>query len=161
VPKTQVLVVQQVFRAKRTNLHEKYDYPGTDPFLVAVVDIDHFKQINDAHGHLAGDRVLQAVAKQLQGALRKGDYLARFGGEEFVLLMMSAGSEAARTSCDRLRTRVEELRIDELGSRRITVSIGGSFYRPRDTQVSLLERADTAMYRAKSNGRNRTELETW
>lgn len=134
---------------------------GTDPFLVAVVDIDHFKQINDAHGHLAGDRVLQAVAKQLQGALRKGDYLARFGGEEFVLLMMSAGSEAARTSCDRLRTRVEELRIDELGSRRITVSIGGSFYRPRDTQVSLLERADTAMYRAKSNGRNRTELETW
>ena len=125
-----------------------------------MLDVDHFKRINDTHGHLVGDRVLQAVAKQLQDTLRKDDYLARFGGEEFVLLMMASGLAAARTSCDRLRKCVEELRIDELGPQRVTVSIGGSFYRPQDTPGSLLERADNAMYRAKTNGRNRTELAT-
>lgn len=132
---------------------------GTPPFLLVVVDIDHFKRINDMHGHLAGDSVLQAVAKRLQDTLRKGDYLARFGGEEFVLMMMADGFAAAQASCDRLRKSVEELRMDEFGAQRLTVSIGGSFYRPHDTQGSLLERADAAMYRAKSNGRNRTELE--
>lgn len=133
---------------------------GTAPFLLVVADIDHFKLINDTHGHLVGDRVLQAVAKRLQDTLRKGDYLARFGGEEFVLLMMANGLAAAQTSCDRLRNSVEELRIDELGSHRVTVSMGASFCRPQDTPGSLLERADTAMYRAKSNGRNRLELES-
>lgn len=133
---------------------------GTAPFLLVVVDIDHFKRINDTHGHLAGDRVLQAVAKQLHDTLRKGDYLARFGGEEFVLLMMADGLAAAQTACDRLQKSVEELRMDELGAQRVTVSIGGSFYRPQDTEGSLLERADNAMYRAKANGRNRTELVT-
>jgi diguanylate cyclase (GGDEF)-like protein len=133
---------------------------GTPPFLLVVVDIDHFKRVNDTHGHLVGDCVLQAVARQLQDTLRKDDYLARFGGEEFVLLMMASGLAAARTSCDRLRKCVEELRIDELGPQRVTVSIGGSFYRPQDTPGSLLERADNAMYRAKTNGRNRTELAT-
>lgn len=133
---------------------------GTPPFLLVVMDIDHFKRINDTHGHLVGDSVLQAVAKQLQDTLRKDDYLARFGGEEFVLLMMANSLAAAQTSCDRLRKCVEELRIDALGPQRVTVSIGGSFYRPQDSQGSLLERADNAMYRAKTNGRNRTELAT-
>ena len=133
---------------------------GTLPFLLVVVDVDHFKRVNDTHGHLTGDRVLQAVAKQLQDTIRNEDYLARFGGEEFVLLMMANGLAAAQASCDRLRKCVEELRIDELGPQRVTVSIGASFCRPHDTPGSLLERADNAMYRAKTNGRNRTELAT-
>lgn len=133
---------------------------GASAFLLVMVDVDHFKRINDAHGHLVGDCVLQAVAQRLQGALRKGDYLARFGGEEFVLMMAVDGPHAALATCDRLRKSVEELKLDELGSQHVTVSLGGSFYRPQDTPASLLERADAALYRAKSSGRNRTELET-
>ena len=132
---------------------------GAAPLLLAVVDVDHFKRINDTHGHLVGDRVLQAVAGRLQDTLRKGDYLARFGGEEFVLLMAVNGPDAAQATCDRMRTSVEQLQIDELGSQRVTVSVGGSFHRPQDTQGSLLQRADAALYRAKCNGRNRAELD--
>lgn len=131
---------------------------GAVPFLLVMVDVDHFKRINDAHGHLVGDRVLQAVARRLQDTLRTGDYLARFGGEEFVLLMAVSDPSAAQASCERVRKSVELLRTEELGTQCVTVSLGGSFHRPQDTQSSLLQRADAALYRAKCNGRNCAEL---
>lgn len=132
---------------------------GAAPLLLAMVDVDHFKRINDVFGHLVGDRVLQAVARRLQDTLRKGDYLARFGGEEFVLLMAVSGPTAARASCDRVRKSVEQLQTEELGTPCVTVSLGGSFHRPQDTPGSLLQRADAALYRAKRNGRNCAELD--
>ena len=133
---------------------------GAEPFLLVMVDVDHFKRINDTHGHLVGDRVLQAVAQRLQDTRRKGDYLARFGGEEFVMLMAVNGPSAAQAACDRVRKSVEQLRTEELGTQSVTVSLGGSFQRSQDTQSSLLQRADAALYRAKCNGRNRAELDT-
>ncbi len=128
------------------------------PFLLAVVDIDHFKRVNDKHGHLAGDAALCAVAQVLSATLRKSDYLARFGGEEFVLLLDVDGNEGARVVCERLRTRVEALRVAELKGEPITVSIGVSFHRRGDTPATLMARADDALYAAKEGGRNRMTM---
>jgi diguanylate cyclase (GGDEF)-like protein len=128
-------------------------------FLLLLVDIDHFKRINDTRGHLVGDEALRVVARELHEGLRKSDYLARYGGEEFVLIVSTDGVEGARVACERIRKRVETLRIAPLGGAGVTVSIGGSFYRQGDTSTSILARADGALYQAKNKGRNVVELD--
>ncbi len=133
---------------------------GSPAFLLLIVDIDHFKRINDTHGHLMGDQVLRIVARSLREILRKGDYVARYGGEEFVLIVSAASFAAAHAACERIRKCVEQLPFPELGSHGVTVSIGGSFYQAADSASSILARADAALYRAKHAGRNRAELDT-
>ena len=128
-------------------------------FLALMVDIDHFKRINDEHGHLAGDQVLSGVAQAIQASLRRSDYVARYGGEEFVVLLSPVSTPATGVACERLRAGIEQLAIEQPAALRVTVSIGATAYRPGDTQASLLERADAALYRAKSKGRNRVELD--
>ncbi|TDB01973.1 GGDEF domain-containing protein [Halomonas marinisediminis] len=121
-------------------------------FSVAMLDIDHFKPVNDHHGHAAGDRVLQRLGELLSSQLRGDDLAARIGGEEFGLLMPAASLEAATCALERLRQAVEARPLEELA---ITLSIGVTQYRAGDTRETLMQRADDALYAAKRAGRNR------
>lgn len=127
--------------------------PGRVSLL--MVDIDHFKEINDRLGHGAGDRALRIVAEQLQAALRPGDFLARYGGEEFVAIL-EAGSEEAMLVAERLRERLERTRFRSQDQPvRVTLSCGVATVQAGDTPGSVFDRADRALYQAKRAGRNR------
>lgn len=132
---------------------------GSDSGLqVAIFDLDHFKAINDGYGHLAGDKVLKIIATVLSRHLRPGDFLARFGGEEFVLLMPATQPPAAHTLLETLRGAVEACPFHFKGERvTITVSIGSTAFAPGEPGDSALKRADQALYKAKGAGRNRIE----
>ncbi len=132
---------------------------GTD-CAVALMDVDDFKRVNDTFGHGAGDAVLQGVARALSGAMGPGDHAARWGGEEFVVLMPGAPMVDARERAERLRAAVEGLAIAAGGGRpvRCTVSIGLATAGRLDTFEQLVNRADRAMYRAKSEGKNRVAV---
>jgi diguanylate cyclase (GGDEF)-like protein len=126
------------------------------PMLLAQLDIDHFKRINDAHGHATGDRALQAFASVVRASVRDTDVLARWGGEEFVLLLSETRLDDARDLLERLRHAVATMEIPHTdGTLRMTVSIGVAVHLPGDTVDLTLERADQALYTAKSLGRNR------
>ena len=121
-----------------------------DPCAVLMLDVDHFKQINDQYGHSVGDEVLCALADTCRGHLRADDLLSRFGGEEFVILLSHTGTSGAEEVAERLR---EEVARSEL---RITVSIGVSELRADDPHFeAALKRADDALYEAKRAGRDR------
>jgi diguanylate cyclase (GGDEF)-like protein len=117
------------------------------PLSLAMLDLDHFKRINDAQGHLAGDRVLQDMAQLLKAGIREGDILARFGGEEFVVLMPRTQLRSAANLAERLRQQIEE----KLAT---TVSIGVASSLAEESSTSLIARADAALYTAKKEGRN-------
>jgi diguanylate cyclase (GGDEF)-like protein len=128
------------------------------PVAVAQLDIDHFKQVNDRHGHAAGDRVLVTLAQVLRENTRGRDVLVRHGGEEFVLVMPGLGIDQASEACERLRLRVAgfDWRAPTGHRLEVTVSIGLAGTPDYEVQ-SLLQRADDALYRAKRGGRNRIE----
>ncbi|MEH6500670.1 MAG: diguanylate cyclase [Pseudoalteromonas distincta] len=127
--------------------------------LMAVLDVDHFKSINDRFGHLAGDKVLRLIAQQLSRRLRKSDFIGRFGGEEFVLLLPGTTQEQAHTALEALREGIEESPFHFKTERvTITISVGYTEFRPGDTLDSVFGRADGAMYQAKEQGRNRIML---
>ncbi|HYW03490.1 MAG TPA: diguanylate cyclase [Gammaproteobacteria bacterium] len=126
-------------------------------FAVALIDLDHFKQVNDTLGHLAGDDVLAGVAAAVNGTLRSVDAMARYGGEEFVLVLSNTDLDGARRAADRVHRRIARASFEELGVRqRITVSIGVTAYAPPEELAALLARADRALYEAKAAGRNCT-----
>lgn len=126
--------------------------------LLAVLDIDHFKRINDGYGHLAGDRVLKIIAGELSKRLRKTDFMARFGGEEFVLLVPATPLDGGVQLLETLRTAVEACPFHFKGEPvTITLSAGIAEFRDGETAESAFERADQALYRAKDAGRNRIE----
>lgn len=127
--------------------------------LLAVVDIDHFKRINDDYGHLAGDKVLKIIAGELSKRLRKTDFIARFGGEEFVLLIPSTPLEGGLQLLQTLREGVEQCPFHFRSQRvTITISAGLSAFTSEESPDQVFERADQALYRAKNGGRNRIEL---
>lgn len=124
--------------------------------LLAVVDIDHFKRINDAYGHLAGDKVLKIIASELHKRLRKTDFIARFGGEEFVLLIPSTPLEGGVQLMETLRAAIEACPFHFKGEPvTITFSAGLSAFSAAERSDQVFERADQALYRAKREGRNR------
>ncbi|WP_223455045.1 MULTISPECIES: GGDEF domain-containing protein [unclassified Pseudomonas] len=126
--------------------------------LLAMLDLDHFKRINDNYGHLAGDKVLKIIASVLRKRLRGTDFIARFGGEEFVLLMPSTVPAAGLKLLDSLRAAIEACPFHFKGEPvTITVSIGMTAFRPGEHGDQVLKRADQALYRAKNAGRNRVE----
>jgi diguanylate cyclase (GGDEF)-like protein len=127
------------------------------PFAVLVMDLDHFKQINDLMGHAAGDTVLCRFVAVAQGALRGGDVFCRFGGEEFLALLPDTGVMAAQRVAERIRAAFAEDREMPKGPLSYTVSIGVAEQARRENFESVLSRADNALYRAKALGRNRTE----
>lgn len=125
------------------------------PLSVMTMDIDHFKRINDVHGHAVGDQVLIALARSMELRLRATDVLARFGGEEFVVLLTDTSQEAAMHLADALLRHIEQTAMPEVGQ--ITVSIGVSGLRGKpcnDTIGDMLHRSDLALYQAKNSGRN-------
>lgn len=122
-----------------------------ESFALIVMDIDFFKAINDKHGHEVGDSVLQAVALQLKLNLRKGDTLARIGGEEFAILLPAATLAEARAVAERDRKSIEALATIPF---KVTASFGVAQVQQGDTESSLYRRADSALYQAKSKGRN-------
>ena len=127
--------------------------------LLAVLDIDHFKRINDDYGHLAGDKVLKIIAGELFKRLRKTDFIARFGGEEFVLLIPSTPMEGGLKLLDTLRSAIENCPFHFKGER-VTISLSGgiSAFGSAESSEQVFERADQALYRAKRGGRNRIEV---
>jgi len=128
----------------------------TFPMSIAILDIDHFKQFNDNHGHLIGDEVLVMMASNLGDKLRKTDVYARWGGEEFVILFIETKLEDAVISANNIRKNIEQLEHKTAGQ--ITVSFGVTQYQKNDTLESLFKRCDDALYKAKENGRNRVEF---
>ena len=127
------------------------------PAWVAVLDLDHFKAINDRHGHVVGDHVLQDVGALFRRMFRKGDVIARSGGEEFVILLKGRSRQECLEEMEDLRQRIEALRPEGL---QITASIGiaSSLHRPGANFEGILEEADRAMYHAKEFGRNRVMM---
>ena len=135
-----------------------------DPSLLLMLDIDHFKSVNDTYGHPAGDRVLQAIAEALASCVRPMDTVARFGGEEFAIVLPNCHAYYGGTIAERIRLTLEEMPIvlPSGAEIHITVSIGGA-YAPewvRSTAKLWTERADVQLYRAKSDGRNLVRLDT-
>jgi diguanylate cyclase (GGDEF)-like protein len=130
---------------------------GQRQLVLALMDVDDFKRVNDMHGHAAGDVVLRAVGQMLPGQLRGTDLVARWGGEEFVLLLPDTGTVDAAGLVERVRSAVEALQVMSGQGRplRFTVSIGITEARPEDSFDTLIDRADQAMYRAKAAGKNR------
>jgi diguanylate cyclase (GGDEF)-like protein len=122
-----------------------------------LLDLDHFKGINDTHGHAAGDRALQEVVMLLKSGLRQSDYVGRLGGEEFGVIMPGADAAAACDIGERLRQRVMNAGLPtQAGEVRLTVSVGVAALMPRDARIEdLLRRSDMALYAAKATGRNR------
>jgi diguanylate cyclase (GGDEF)-like protein len=132
------------------------DRYGT-PLAISMVDIDHFKQINDTHGHVAGDEVLRKLAMELRNHIRHPDVIGRYGGEEFLVVLPHSTIKAAAEQAQRLCQYVQSLVIPSGENEiRITVSMGLAQYRiHHEDWQSFLSRADTALYQAKNAGRNR------
>ncbi len=135
-----------------------------EPALLLVLDIDHFKRVNDTHGHAAGDQVLRTVASALVDSVRPMDLVARIGGEEFAIILPNCPPAFAATVAERVRRRVERMPV-ALGTGNpqigVTISIGGAFAPQwvRSTPALWIERADQQLYRAKQQGRNLVQLE--
>ncbi|MGN8160732.1 sensor domain-containing diguanylate cyclase [Salinisphaera sp. RV14] len=126
------------------------------PLSLIMLDIDNFKAINDRHGHDTGDEVLESVAGEVGRAIRGTDTLARWGGEEFAILLSGADIKNAARVAESVRTRVAKARFPQAG--RITVSLGVAQYKRCDTAESLFKRADEALYEAKESGRDRVVI---
>jgi diguanylate cyclase (GGDEF)-like protein len=128
------------------------------PMAVLLLDLDHFKQINDTYGHDRGDAVLAAVGEVLSGALRTSDFVGRNGGEEFIALLPDTGVEGAVEAAEKLRTAIGRLTLPGIDSP-VTTSVGAAVYPHTAADAeSLLRLADRALYAAKASGRNRSEL---
>ncbi|PKM21785.1 MAG: GGDEF domain-containing protein [Gammaproteobacteria bacterium HGW-Gammaproteobacteria-14] len=130
-----------------------------DSFHLALIDLDHFKKVNDSHGHQVGDNILQRFANIARQTLRRSDVLARYGGEEFIVLFPEGGAEDIAEVLERLRENFSTLIHDDLvAGLRVTLSAGLANWRPGDNADNLTLRADEALYTAKHKGRNRLEV---
>ena len=126
------------------------------PLALLFLDLDHFKLLNDTHGHAAGDRCLQAIVQTLTHELRAGDWLGRYGGEEFIMVLPGASRASAEQIGERMRARIESLNLPANGNTmHMTISVGvAGLLDQRDNSTALIERADAALYCAKAAGRN-------
>jgi diguanylate cyclase (GGDEF)-like protein len=140
------------------DLAHKRQARSRQTFSIVMVDIDHFKQINDTHGHLQGDAVLREVAQALQRTLRGCDLCARYGGEEFMLLLEQTRAEEAGVCAERVRLLVQQHAFTGFDAAfSVTVSLGVAEFADGETLEQCIARADAALYRAKHGGRNRVE----
>jgi len=131
-------------------ISEKDRYGIDSVFL--VLDIDHFKQVNDTYGHNSGDSVLKKLADLIKSRQRKEDKVFRIGGEEFCIILKHLTKESAESTAEEIRLLVEKKVF--IQSESVTVSIGATMVQAKDTPDSVMKRADKALYRAKNNGRN-------
>ncbi len=134
---------------------QRYEHP----LCLAIVDIDHFKSINDNYGHMAGDKALKVIARALQKSLRDTDFIARFGGEEFVILMPNVETKDLQGPLDKLRETIKGIPFKFKDNRvSISVSIGATAFKDGDQPLDAFERADQSLYDAKHQGRDRVVL---
>jgi diguanylate cyclase len=144
----------QALRAAATEAME-----GGTPLSLAIIDIDHFKKFNDTYGHVMGDHALRLVARTLTDCIHRRDTAARFGGEEFAIVMPGTSGPAAAVLAERIRVSLASKRVikrltnETLGT--ITLSLGVATYEPGEPLRRLIQRADSALYLAKRTGRNR------
>jgi len=124
--------------------------------LLILCDIDNFKKINDKYGHNTGDEILKTFSQVMKNSIRKSDSIARWGGEEFILLISNADSDKAIFIAEKLRKTIEETEFKPVNS--VTASFGATFFEGNDSEESLIARADKALYRAKDKGRNLVEV---
>jgi len=154
-PLTGVLNRRQFFK----DMEGVFSADATWPVTVLMLDLDHFKAINDTHGHIAGDLVLQEFTRRCVDLLRRGDQLARLGGEEFAVILRETTLEGATDIAERLRAGIERHAIEIRGQRlNITISIGGASRLVDDTIDKLMLRVDKALYEAKHRGRNQAVI---
>ncbi|WP_157448819.1 GGDEF domain-containing protein [Deinococcus peraridilitoris] len=125
---------------------------------VGLLDIDHFKRVNDTYGHHVGDAVLCRVSETLQSTLRQDEFVGRYGGEEFLIILGQGAPTGALAAAERLRVALQALQIEGYPGPPVTVSLGLTFQQPGETLEVLLERADRALYHAKAQGRDRAVL---
>lgn len=121
-----------------------------------VIDIDFFKKLNDSYGHLIGDEILKQLAGVLQEELRKYDVLARFGGEEFFVLLPNTNLKKATMVAERLRRNLWKNK--KLEKYKVTISLGVTEYKNKDSMNKMIQRADSALYTSKKNGRNKVSI---
>ncbi|MDZ7749399.1 MAG: diguanylate cyclase [Halofilum sp. (in: g-proteobacteria)] len=140
---TQKLLGQEIERCERHGA----------ALSVLVIDIDHFKRVNDDHGHACGDTILQHVAQMIRDRIRTNDFVGRWGGEEFLVVLPHTTIDGATEAAESLRTQVEQLETDD--SPPVTISVGVAEREAGETAESLFEAADMALYAAKDQGRNR------
>lgn len=140
---------------RRFEEYRRYTYS----YAVLIGDIDHFKTVNDTHGHMAGDEVLKMVAASLQSSCRSFDTVGRWGGEEFMIILRNVDAVATRNLAERFRILVENSFVDHQGSSlSVTISIGGAIMQKDDTLATLIERADQQLYLSKEGGRNQVSV---
>ncbi len=144
--KSEEILGREMERVKRYN----------HPLSMAIFDIDHFKKVNDTHGHIVGDNVLKCVATIVKENIRKIDHLIRWGGEEFVIVDPETDLRRAEALAERIRKVIENYPFDRAG--KVTVSFGVTQFKEDDTEDTFIKRADDALYKAKKNGRNRVEV---
>src|SRR3989339_831632 len=144
---------------KRFELERIRAKQNETPFSIIMVDIDHFKKVNDTFGHLVGDSLLKSVANILKSQLRKNDIASRYGGEEFLILLPETGIDGATAAAQKIKDNLakKEWKLKETGESmgRVTVSMGIALYRLNEPEEALIKRADDALYLAKNNGRDR------
>lgn len=170
--KTQSKLIEQAFKDELTEIDNRrsFNERGTEEVAKShrqhtelslfLLDIDHFKRINDNYGHVAGDSVLKSITSLISKHKRPYDFFARIGGEEFALLLTDTSMETAKIIVERIRAAIQqEIFTYNSLSIRSTLSFGGSQLRPDDDLSSLSSRADDYLYRAKKMGRNRVETE--
>ena len=138
------------FLEKEIERAERYG----ESFALIMFDIDNFKQINDIYGHQVGDKVLKEVVEVVRNHIRKSDIFARWGGEEFMILVPIKEKSDAYKIAEKIRKNIQNFNFDKID--RLTVSLGISFYKGGDSMKSMIRRADTALYEAKKTGKNRT-----
>ncbi|QLF94992.1 diguanylate cyclase [Pseudomonas sp. ABC1] len=140
---------------RETELARRYN----QPLSLIMLDMDHFKKLNDEHGHDAGDQALKSVAKLLKAQLRNIDMVFRFGGEEFLLILSNTPVNAAALVGERIRLAIETTPLElRSATVRLSASLGCALYQPGESSDTLLQRADAALYRAKQGGRNQVRL---
>ena len=157
------LLNRKTFDAKIGNILYKLSSPhhrkgdvNQGQYCLAILDIDHFKRINDNFGHLYGDEVLLLMSNMMQESFREDDALFRFGGEEFVVLIKDVDLPLTERILERFRAKVEARNFPQVGA--VTISIGATAIKPGELPPQILDRADRALYFAKGNGRNQIHL---
>ena len=141
--------------SREANLASRHD----TPLSMLMIDIDHFKQINDTHGHAAGDQALTHVTEMIAAVSRQSDEIFRYGGEEFIVLLNDTDTKNANDLAERIRKAIEHTEVC-LGNSQfnLTVSIGVAGYNPSTGKDWMFKEADAALYRAKNNGRNQVKV---
>ncbi|SFV75257.1 Sensory box/GGDEF domain protein [hydrothermal vent metagenome] len=127
-----------------------------EPFSLLMLDIDHFKDVNDTYGHDIGDEILKALTRTVQHSIREKDIFCRWGGEEFMIILKDAYIDSIELIAEKIRKNIENMEIENLP--KITASFGGTIYLPDDSSYTMIKRADNALYESKETGRNKVTI---